>query len=112
MPSRLKVSHSESITSLFTLSIPSGSAIQKVRANLIPASANSTRMQFGGLSLIADPTGIVLDTADSKTEKLLFAEIDRDKVIEARRRFPILRDRRPDLYGPIAEETEDVIERA
>lgn len=67
---------------------------------------------FGGLSLIVDPTGVVLDTADSKTEKLLFAEIERDTVIEARRRFPILRDRRPDLYGPIAEETEDVIERA
>ncbi len=62
------------------------------------------------MSLIADPTGVVLDTADSKNEKLLFAEIDRDAVIEARRRFPILRDRRPDLYRPIAEETEDLIE--
>ncbi|MFO0995083.1 MAG: carbon-nitrogen hydrolase family protein [Alphaproteobacteria bacterium] len=66
---------------------------------------------FGGLSLIADPTGVVLDSADSKNEKILFAEIDREKVIEARRRFPILRDRRPDLYGPIAEESEDVIGR-
>src|SRR6266513_2145956 len=53
MPSRLKASHSDSITSLLTLSMPSGSAIQKVRENFMPASANSVRMQFGGLPLMA-----------------------------------------------------------
>src|SRR6185312_3377023 len=53
MSSCLKASHSASITSLFTLSMPSGSAIQKVSENFMPVSANSVRMQFGGLPWMA-----------------------------------------------------------
>src|SRR4051812_15497249 len=62
MPSRLNASHSDSITSLLTLSMPSGSAIQKVSENFIPASANSVRMQFGGFDLrVLFPLGRNLD---------------------------------------------------
>ena len=33
--------------------MPSGSAIQKVSETFMPASANSVRIQFGGLFLVA-----------------------------------------------------------
>jgi hypothetical protein len=31
-------------------------------------------------------------------------------VVEQRARWPVLRDRRPDLYGPLTAETEDVLD--
>jgi predicted amidohydrolase len=62
--------------------------------------------QFGGGSVIIDPTGTVLAAADTKTEALLTAEIDRDRVVDARIRFPSRRDRRPDLYKPLTTEVD------
>ena len=69
MPSRLKTSHSYSITSLLTLSMPSGSAIQKVRENFMPASANSTRMQLGGLPLMARGAAAATSIASLQTSR-------------------------------------------
>ncbi|MEJ1975467.1 MAG: carbon-nitrogen hydrolase family protein [Acetobacteraceae bacterium] len=54
--------------------------------------------QFGGGSLIADPRGAVLASADTAEETLIVADISRDVVIQARIDFPGRRDRRPDLY--------------
>jgi N-carbamoylputrescine amidase len=56
---------------------------------------------FGGGSLIADPTGIVLATAGNQDETLIFADIQRDAMTDARIAFPTRRDRRPDLYGAL-----------
>ncbi len=56
---------------------------------------------LSGGSLIADPQGNVLATAEISGEKLLVADISRDVLMQARIDFPTRRDRRPELYGPI-----------
>jgi N-carbamoylputrescine amidase len=59
---------------------------------------------FGGQSLIADPTGAVLASADAQGETIIVAEISREAVLRARIDFPTRRDRRPELYGAITAE--------
>lgn len=67
--------------------------------------------EFGGQSLIVDPLGEVVAEAGADRDEIITAELDRDAVFEARRRYPMFRDRRPDLYKPICTATEDVSAR-
>ena len=53
--------------------------------------------QFGGQSAVIEPWGEPVVEAGG-SEVLLTAEIDLDLADEARRRFPVLKDRRTDLY--------------
>jgi omega-amidase len=54
--------------------------------------------RFGGYSLISDPWGRVLVEGGPEPE-LLSASLDLDEVARARRHFPFLEDRRPEVYG-------------
>lgn len=56
---------------------------------------------FGGCSAVIDPWGEVIAEASGSEEELLSAEIDLQKVAVVRRNMPILRDRRPDIYGDL-----------
>jgi predicted amidohydrolase len=62
--------------------------------------------RFSGKSLLISPRGKILAEASGTEEQILSAEIDRDQVVDARRRFPLWRDRRPELYGPISQPIE------
>lgn len=53
---------------------------------------------FGGNSMIVDPWGEVLVEGDQQPD-LLVAEIDLSRVDEVRKQVPVLKDRRPDVYG-------------
>jgi omega-amidase len=53
---------------------------------------------FGGLSAVIEPWGEPVAEAGG-SEVLLTVEIDLDQADEARRRFPVLKDRRADVYG-------------
>ncbi|GAA5234310.1 carbon-nitrogen hydrolase family protein [Verticiella sediminum] len=61
---------------------------------------------MGGGSLIVAPDGSVLQSADTRSEALLVADIDRSIVEHARIAYPARRDRRPDLYGALTRETD------
>ncbi len=61
---------------------------------------------FPGGSMISDPTGRLLASADTENEVLLVADIDRDAVRAARISYPNRRDRRPELYGAITRQTD------
>lgn len=63
---------------------------------------------FGGQSMIVDPTGEVAAEFDTREEGVKSALISRQAVYDARRVKPMFRDRRPDLYGPITTQTEDI----
>ncbi|NDZ93709.1 carbon-nitrogen hydrolase family protein [Streptomyces sp. SID6673] len=52
---------------------------------------------YGGRSEIVAPTGEVLAAADRGPD-LVVADLDRSILVESRRRYPYLADRRPDLY--------------
>jgi N-carbamoylputrescine amidase len=47
--------------------------------------------------------GKLLVTGSPDKEEVVAAEIDLDEVVEAKRRIPYWRDRRPSLYGDLIE---------
>jgi predicted amidohydrolase len=49
---------------------------------------------YAGDSAIIDPFGEVLATADREVEQTLLADVEPERVLEVRRRYPFLRDRR------------------
>lgn len=53
---------------------------------------------YGGLSCIAAPDGVEL-ARGGREETLILADLDRQQLDAARRAFPYLTDRRPNLYG-------------
>lgn len=55
---------------------------------------------FGGHSMIVDPWGKIIVEA-GEDPGLFTAEIDLDRVAQARERIPVFEDRRPDLYEPL-----------
>ena len=63
---------------------------------------------MSGKSLVIDPRGTILSKASPAEEQILTVEIDRAQVIDARRRFPLFRDRRPDSYTAITSATESL----
>lgn len=56
-----------------------------------------------GRSMVVDPRGMIAAEAGTEAEELLVSDIDLDEVGRARKDFPWWRDRRPDLYRPVAE---------
>jgi N-carbamoylputrescine amidase len=55
-----------------------------------------------GRSLLVDPLGMIRAEASGTQPQLLAAQIDLDEVQRARTGLAWWRDRRPDLYGPLA----------
>lgn len=62
---------------------------------------------FPGNSMIVDPMGNVVTEA-GEAEETISASLDLGAVTTTRQRYPMFRDRRPELYGPICAATEDI----
>jgi N-carbamoylputrescine amidase len=60
--------------------------------------------RFYGSSYFVDPRGQFLATGSEDKDELVVAEMDLDKIEEVRRVWQFYRDRRPDSYGPMAEQ--------
>jgi len=56
---------------------------------------------FGGRSLVVDPLGEIVGRASDDTDDTIVVEVSREKVYAARRRWPMIRARRPEIYGPL-----------
>ena len=56
------------------------------------------RRRTFGHSMIVDPWGLVLAEGPEDTPAIVRAEMDTERVADARRRIPSLANRRPDLY--------------
>jgi predicted amidohydrolase len=63
---------------------------------------------FGGRSCVFDPLGQMVATASADREETLAVTIDRAQVWQARRRYTMYRDRRPDLYQALVTEAADL----
>jgi len=75
------------------------------------AAANHTGNEgmavfFGG-SKIVGPDGETLARLDDR-EGVVSADLDRDVLLRTRHLTPLFRDRRPDLYGDLAREVDDL----
>jgi N-carbamoylputrescine amidase len=80
-------------------------------ANLMPLiAANRTGREVGktceisfyGTSFIADNTGAIVADAQRAEEAIITATFDLAEMAEMRASWGLFRDRRPELYGPIA----------
>ena len=60
--------------------------------------------RFYGSSYFVDPRGNFLATGSEDKTELVVAEMDLDMIEEVRRVWQFYRDRRPDSYGPMAEQ--------
>jgi N-carbamoylputrescine amidase len=59
--------------------------------------------RFYGSSYVCDPRGQILAEASEDKDELVVAEMDMDKVREVRDLWQFFRDRRPEMYGPLAQ---------
>lgn len=55
-------------------------------------------MRFFGSSYVTSPFGSIISKASRDEDEVLVTDIDLNQVREARRAFPLLRDRRPETY--------------
>jgi omega-amidase len=53
---------------------------------------------FGGNSMIIDPLGEIIAQGDAESQALITGALDLEKVVDLRNNFPVLKDRRPDIY--------------
>ena len=84
-------------------------------ANVVPVIASNRigeevatgddalRMTFYGNSFISDYTGDAVQRADDHTEAVLVQRFDLDSIASYRASWGLFRDRRPELYGDIAQ---------
>jgi N-carbamoylputrescine amidase len=79
-------------------------------ANLMPLLASNRigkeqgeafAMTFYGYSFIAGATGELVEAADDRSESVLVATFDLDKLQARRAAWGLFRDRRPELYGSL-----------
>jgi predicted amidohydrolase len=61
------------------------------------------QLRCAGLSVIVDPKGRVLARAQPGTEGIICADLDPSIQRQQRKRLPLLRDRRPEIYAQGAE---------
>jgi N-carbamoylputrescine amidase len=74
-----------------------------VAANRVGREVGQTcEITFYGSSFIADATGVKVAEADRDGEAVLLASFDREALRTQRAAWGLFRDRRPELYGPIA----------
>ena len=72
---------------------------------VIPTADNqnqSSSLTFYGSSFIADETGGLVEEADRESACVLTHTFDLDEIRDLRRSWGTFRDRRPEMYGPMA----------
>jgi N-carbamoylputrescine amidase len=73
-------------------------ASNRVGAEVIETERGPSKITFYGTSFIAGPTGEIVASADDKSDAVLVAKFDLNKIKVKRHSWGIFRDRRPELY--------------
>ena len=73
---------------------------------LVNRAGKDGGLNFAGRSFVAAPNGTIASQSNSDTDDLLLVDIDPAEIVKARQVWPLLRDRRPELYEPILFEME------
>lgn len=63
---------------------------------------------FYGKSMIASPAGEIIAQVTGAGDELIYADLEKEMIFEWRKRFPVFRDRRPELYADITKPMEDL----
>jgi N-carbamoylputrescine amidase len=59
-------------------------------------------LDFWGSSFVSDPFGVVLGQTSEDREEVLVVPCERNRLLDVRRNWPFLRDRRIDVYGDLS----------
>ncbi|KAJ7546211.1 hypothetical protein O6H91_08G029500 [Diphasiastrum complanatum] len=70
----------------------------RIGTEVIETEHGPSKIKFYGNSFIAGPTGELVEGADDKSEAVLVAKFDLDKIKAQRSSWGVFRDRRPELY--------------
>ena len=73
-------------------------ASNRVGAEVIGTERGPSKITFYGTSFIAGPTGEIVASADEKSDAVLVAKFDLNKIKVKRHSWGVFRDRRPELY--------------
>ena len=73
--------------------------------NKVGVDAGGSSRDHHGDSLVCNPRGEILAQASATEEDVVLADVDLSVIPELRALWGYYRDRRPDLYGPVAEVT-------
>src|SRR5881392_3049403 len=74
-------------------------------SNRVGTEAPRNIGRFYGTSYFVDPRGNFLATGSEDKDELIVADMDLDLIEEVRRIWQFYRDRRPDSYGPMAQDS-------
>jgi len=79
---------------------------QAIANGVFVAAANRVGVEgviFYGSSFVCDPTGRIIAQAGREREAMILANLDPQALAEWRRLFPLLRQRRPEVYRRLVE---------
>lgn len=65
---------------------------------LVNRAGEDGRLHFAGRSFVAAPDGSIIARSDSDSDDLLVVDLDLGAIAKARQAWPLLRDRRPEIY--------------
>lgn len=73
-------------------------ASNRVGAEVVETERGPSKISFYGTSFIAGPTGEIVASADEKSDAVIVAKFDLNKIKLKRHSWGVFRDRRPELY--------------
>ncbi len=76
--------------------------VYAVRVNRV---GSESMQDFYGMSFCVDPEGELIGGPTSTSDSILLADIDFDYLEQVRREWPIMKGRRPDMYGDLCKVT-------
>lgn len=97
------VSRGEAFEAVYSLEMQAAAVANGVYIAVANRVGSEPPLEFFGQSFIVDPFGQVIAELGAEEDALLIAEVDVDRIREARQHFPFLRDRRPETYGELLE---------
>jgi N-carbamoylputrescine amidase len=75
--------------------------LEKPHADRAESASGGDGIEFWGGTFLADPFGVVVASARTNREEVVFGRVDPARIEEVRRGWPFLRDRRVDAYAGI-----------
>ena len=90
-------------TTVSTQIVPTRAEENEIAVAYANYAGSEGEQVYYGLSTVAGPDGTVIAQAPQAGEHLLVADLDAEALAAHRSRIMHIRDRRPDLYGPLTE---------
>jgi N-carbamoylputrescine amidase len=89
--------------SSWEIPVVAGSMENSIFTCVINRTGKEDETEFMGNSFVVDPHGDIIAQAENKKNEVFTMDLEMNTITEARQKFPLLRDRRPETYGDLIE---------